>query len=103
MWRDYLWLLLSLAVPFLLLYGLGLFSRWQVGKRDPIDSLIGSPRWCKDGAGYMNTVDQQKLNRAGEVIWQDALRGQRKARKVPKPQPRAKNVLPMVKADKRRA
>ena len=95
--REAAYLLVALTVPFVALYGLGRLSRWHLSRHDPIDSLIGSPRWCKDGAGYMNTVDQQKVNRAGEKRWQDALRAQRKARKVPKPQPRAKNVLPMVK------
>ena len=122
----YLWLVLSLAIPFLLLYGLGRLSRWHAGRSDPIASgacrcghehedgqrcqacaclasqpLIGTPRWCKDKAGYWNEVDQQKVNRAGEKTWQDALRAQRKARQVPKPQPRAKNVLPMVQGKRR--
>ena len=50
---DYLWLVLSLAIPFLLLYGLGRLSRWHAGRSDPIDTLISAPRWCKDKAGYM--------------------------------------------------
>ena len=101
--RDVGILLGFLAAPFLLLYGLGRLSRWRIGRHDPIDSLIGTPRWCKDKSGYMNTVDQQKMNRAGEKRWQDALRAQRKIRHVPKPPLRAKNVLPMVKAGKRSA
>ena len=98
---KYLSLALSLAIPFLLLYGLRRLSRWSAGRHDPIDQLIGTPRWCKDKAGYMNTVDQRKVNRAGEKRWQDVLRAQRKARKVPKPQVRAANVLPMVKGKRR--
>ena len=98
---KYLSLALSLAIPFLLLYGLRRLSRWHIGRHDPIDTLIGTPRWCKDKAGYMNTADPQKVNRAGEKRWQDVLRAQRKARKVPQPPPRAKNVLPMTQTKRR--
>lgn len=92
---DYAILAGCVAASLVALYGLSRVSRWQAGRRDPIDRLIGTPRWCKDGAGYMNTVDQQKVARAGEVRWQETLRAQRKARKrpvAPKPHP---NVIQM--------
>ena len=76
------------AAPFALLYVLVRISRWRAGRHDPIHSLISAPRWCKDGTGYMNAPDYQKLNRAGEVTWQETLRAQRKARKKPKAKPR---------------
>ena len=77
-------LVACLAVPFALLYGMGRLSRWFATRHDPIDALIKEPRWVKDGDTYMNTCDRQKLNRAGEIRWQETLRAQRKTRK-PKP------------------
>ena len=81
-----------LTVPFALLYVLVRISRWKAGRDDKIHDLIRTPRWCKDGAGYMNVPDYQKLNRAGEIAWQEALRAQRKARHKPKAHHRPSNV-----------
>ena len=69
------------VTPMVLLYGVVRLSRWQMGRRDPIDSLICTPRWCTDGDGFMNTYDRQKVNRAGEHRWQETLRAQRRLRK----------------------
>ena len=101
---KWLWLVLALAIPFLLLYGLGRLSRWYVGRRDPIDALIGTPKWRKDGDGYMDTVDHQKLARAGEVRWQETVRAQRKTRKPapPRTTPVRQNVI-VIDRTRRRA
>ena len=74
-------LMACVAAPFALLYALVRISRWKAGRNDKIDQDIKPPRWCKDGDNYMNTPDYQKLNRAGEVTWQETLRAQRKARR----------------------
>lgn len=88
-------LALCLAVPFVVLYGFGRLARWCAGRRDPIDALITAPKWCKDGEGWMSTVDHQKVNRAGEHRWQETLRAQRRARKPETPAVPAKNVIPI--------
>ena len=96
---DVGWLVLFVVVPFACVYGLGRLSRWYAGRHDPIDELITTPKWCKDGAGWMNTVDKQKVERAGEVRWQETLRAQRKTRKRPAAPKPHRNVIQM----KRRA
>lgn len=86
-------LALCLAVPFAVLYGLSRLSRWYLARHDQIE--IRPPRWCKDGDSFMNTMDWQKANRAGERRWQETLRAQRKARKKPAKQAAAQNVIPI--------
>lgn len=98
-------MLVYLGLPFAALYGLHKLSRWYAGRRDPIDTLIRAPRWCVRAHGadgqptaWMNRLDAQKMERAGEVRWQETLRAQRKARK---PVPRSRPTL--VKDARRRA
>jgi len=74
-------LALCLAVPFALLYGLGRISRWYANRHDPIDTLIKEPRWRKDGDAYMDTMDWSKSDRAGERVWCETLRAQRRTRR----------------------
>ena len=111
-WYAAVTLVLFVAVPCAVLYGLSRLSRWLAGRRDPIGSgacrcghapdwhgidgrcsgcacaeyrpLIVEPRWCKDGTRWMDVVDTQKVERAGERKWQETLRAQRKARKRPR-------------------
>ena len=92
--RQLIPLVAFVAVPFAVLYGFGRLSRWYLGRRDPIGALIKAPKWCEDGrGGWMNTVDSQKAERAGERRWQEALRAQRKARKPAQKPP--KNLVQM--------
>lgn len=90
--RDASVLVVFVAVPVALCYGLGYLARWSAGRRDPIDTLITAPKWCKDGAAWMDRVDEQKVARAGERRWQETLRAQRKTRKPPTPQPKPAKV-----------
>lgn len=85
-------LALGLAVPVAVLYGLRELSRWYAGRRDPIDTLIRPLRSCPG----MDRPDGQKMDRSGEVRWQETLRAQRKLRK---PRPR----LTLVKDTRRHA
>ena len=86
--RDAVILATFMLVPFVGLYGLSRFSRWYLGRTDNIDELIAKNafRWRKDGDGFMDTCDHQKLSRAGELRWQEILRAQRRTRKRPDPE-----------------
>lgn len=99
--RELVPLVVAVGGPILALYGLSRLSRWWTGRHDPIDALITPPRWCKSKEGWMDTADSQKVERAGELRWQEALRGQRRTRRRPQPAPRPANVIAM--RDKRRA
>lgn len=90
--RDLLTLAVVVAAPFVALYGVARFSRWRAGRKDNVDALI-----LAAGAKYregMEASDLQKVDRAGERVWQEALQGQRRLRKKPR---RAKNVVPIRK------
>lgn len=94
---DIGWLLVWVVASFTALYGLGRLSRWHASRSDPIDTLIRAPKWCKDGAGWMNTADQQKVERAGEARWQETLRAQRKTRKPVAPRKPTNQVIELAR------
>ena len=98
--RDLLPLVACIAVPLGLLYGFGRLSRWIAGRLDPIDALIAQNA-AAPVAG-MDRVDWQKAEKAGERVWCETLRAQRKARKKPRSKPQPKNVVD-IKATRRSA
>ena len=76
-------LLAALLVPVLVIYGAGHLSRWYAGRVDPVERLIAqnAARWCLDAEGKpMSTYDPKMVERAGERVWQQTLRAQRKTR-----------------------
>mgnify|MGYP001615101698 CR=1 FL=1 len=90
--------LASVAAALGVAYAVGRIARWQAGRHDPIETLIKPPRWCRDGKdGYMNAIDQQKAERAGERRWQETLRAQRKTRKKVRVTAPLRHVIEIVK------
>lgn len=83
-------LLATGLAPFVLVYGVGRFSRYLAARRDPIDDLIGANRatWCdgvdRDGVD-LSKPNQRQTERAGEQRWQETLRAQRRSRKPADP------------------
>lgn len=75
----------AVVLPLVVLCGVSQLARRLTRARDNklVDELIAA-KGAKQIAG-METIDWQKLDRAGERRWQEALRGQRRARKPTEP------------------
>ena len=98
-------LVASLAVPLVLLY-----ARRHARRSDPkVDAMIAakgaglrdadSGKWIpKPTRAEYATPDHQKIERAGEVRWQETLQGQRRLRKKPRKRSKPENVRAFPRA-----
>ena len=77
-----------------LVYGLHRLTRWCAGRRDPIDALIAKNAAApREG---MERIDWSKAERAGERVWCETLRAQRKTRR-----PLSNEIVPFEKRNRR--
>ena len=90
-------ILVAIAAPIAIIFGMAKLSRLYNARRDPINDLIKANAFRYKRDGY-EQVDQQKLERAGDVVWQEALKGQRLLRKKPKKKALPKNVQQFKRA-----
>jgi len=69
------------GVALAVIFGLGRFARWRVGKTDNIDELIAknSAVWRSDESGPMNTMDWEKAARGGEARWRATVKAQERS------------------------
>lgn len=95
-WATVFGMLTVIGAAFGIVAGITRAARWYAGRCDHVDALI-----AKAGARYragLEKADPQKVDRAGERRWQQALQGQRRLRKRPQTGHMAANVQPFRKA-----
>lgn len=90
MWRQFLMLrsltlaVAAIAIPLVLCAAFAALSRRLQRRTDPIDRLIRANAYrYRPG---MSAQDQRLTNKAGEAVWQETLRAQRRGRKAVKPE-----------------
>ena len=70
-------LAVALIASMVIVYVAVRLSRWRAGVCDPIGTLIKPPKPCEG----MERIDWSKAERAGERVWCETLRAQRRTRR----------------------